>query len=232
MAPGHDHGPLADQLSDLARAIQQEPDVQRTLDAIVHSAVATIPGADHASLSAVRDRRRMVTVASTGDLPRQVDDAQYLAGEGPCLDALYDRAAVQLPDLAHETRWPRFVELVRPLALGSMLAVQLYVEGDDLGGLHLQSGRAHAFTEESVHVALLFASHAAVAMAAAEQRENLTSALNNRDVTGQAKGILMERYKVTATQAFAMLVQISSITNRRLVDIAEELVTTGAMPNV
>ena len=172
----------------------------------------------------------MVTLASTGELSRLVDDAQYAAGEGPCLDALYDRAAVQLPDIAEETRWPKFIELVRPLPLGSMLAVQLYVDGDDLGGLNLQSSRPHAFTEQSVHVAMLFASHAAVAMAHAEQREHLTTALSSRDLIGQAKGILMERYKVTAPQAFAMLVRVSSITNRRLVDIAEELVTTGAMP--
>ncbi|MGZ4551805.1 MAG: ANTAR domain-containing protein, partial [Blastococcus sp.] len=76
----------------------------------------------------------------------------------------------------------------------------------------------------------LFASHAAVALAHAEQREHLMTALNSRDLTGQAKGILMERYKVTAPQAFEMLVRVSSLTNRRLVDIAEELVTTGAMP--
>ena len=222
--------PLADQLGALARVMQHETDVEGTLDSIVRSAVATVPGAEHASLSAVRGRRHVVTIAATGELPRAVDEAQYTAGQGPCLDALYDRAAVQLPDLAHETRWPKFVALVGILPLGSMLAVQLYVEDDDLGGLNLDSGHPHAFTDESVRVALLFAAHAAVAMAAAEQREHLRAALNSRDVTGQAKGILMERYKVTAAQAFAMLVQVSSITNRRLVDIAEELSSTGAMP--
>jgi transcriptional regulator with GAF, ATPase, and Fis domain len=223
-------GLLAEQLSDLARVMQHETDVQGTLDSIVRSAVVTVPGAEHASLSAVRRRRHVVTVAATGELPRAVDQAQYTAGEGPCLDALYDRAAVQLPDLAYETRWPKFVALVRLLPLGSMLAVQLYVEGDDLGALNLQSRHPHAFTGESVRVALLFAAHAAVAMAAAEQHEHLTAALCSRDLTGQAKGILMERYKVTAAQAFAMLVRVSSITNRRLVDIAEELSTTGSMP--
>ncbi|MGZ6812065.1 MAG: GAF and ANTAR domain-containing protein, partial [Blastococcus sp.] len=192
---------LADQLSTLARTMQHETDVQGTLDAIVHAAVVTIPGAEHASLSAVRERRRVVTLAATGELPRAVDQAQYATGQGPCLDALYDRQAVRLPGFLDETRWPEFVARVREPAVGSMLAVQLYVDGDDLGALNLFAREPAAFTEESEHVALLFASHAAVALAHAEQREHLMTALNSRDLTGQAKGILMERYKVTAPQA-------------------------------
>lgn len=221
---------LADQLSVLARAMQGADGVPSTLEAIVQAAVSTVPGAQYASLSAVRGRRDVVTVASTGELARAVDQAQYDAGEGPCLDALYHRVSVRLPDLAMESRWPHFVARARQLAVGSLLAVQLYVAGDDLAALNMQSREAGAFTDESEHVARLFAAHAAVALAGAEQREHLTTALTSRDTTGQAKGILMERHKVTATQAFAMLVQVSSLTNRRLVDIADELVTTGSLP--
>ena len=224
------HSALADQLSALARTMQHETDLQGTLHAIVRTAAVTVPGAGHASLSAVRERRRVVSLAATGELPRAVDQAQYDTGQGPCLDALYHRQTVRVSEFGHETRWPEFVARVRALAVGSMLAVQLYVDGDDLGALNLFARDPAAFTDESEHVALLFASHAAVAMAYAEQRDHLTTALSSRDLTGQAKGILMERYKVTAPQAFAMLVRVSSITNRRLVDIAEELVTTGAMP--
>jgi GAF domain-containing protein len=222
---------LADRLSALAKAMQAADSVQSTLDAIVSAAVATVPGAQYASLSAVRGRREVVTVASTGEMARAVDQAQYDAGEGPCLDALYHRASVRLPDLAAESRWPDFVARARQLAVGSLLAVQLFVEGDDLAALNLQSREAHAFTDESEHIARLLAAHAAVALAGAAQREHLTTALSSRDITGQAKGILMERHKVTATQAFAMLVHVSSLTNRRLVDIADQLVTTGALPD-
>lgn len=226
-----EEGPtLADRLSGLARAMQGAEGVQSTLEAIVGAAVSTVPGAEYASLSAVRGRREVVTVASTGELARAVDQAQYDAGEGPCLDALYDRAAVRMPDLTVESRWPAFVTRARQLAVGSLLAVQLYVEGDDLAALNMQSREAHAFTDESEHIARLFAAHAAVALAGAEQREHLTTALNSRDTTGQAKGILMERHKVTAPQAFAMLVRVSSRTNRRLVDIADQLATTGSLP--
>ena len=46
----------------------------------------------------------------------------------------------------------------------------------------------------------------------------------NRDVIGQAKGILMERHKINADQAFALLVRQSQASNRRLAAVAQEMV--------
>jgi GAF domain-containing protein len=135
-----------------------------------------------------------------------------------------------MPDLGVESRWPDFVTRARQLAVGSLLAVQLFVEGDDLAALNMQSPHPHAFTDESEHIARLFAAHAAVALAGAEQRAHLTVALDSRDAIGQAKGILMERHKVTAAQAFDLLVRASSLTNRRLVAVADQLITTGVLP--
>jgi AmiR/NasT family two-component response regulator len=76
----------------------------------------------------------------------------------------------------------------------------------------------------------MFAAHAAVALAGAEHEENLRSAVSSRDLIGQAKGILMERHKLTADQAFAVLARVSQELNRRLADIAREVSDTGAVP--
>ena len=64
---------------------------------------------------------------------------------------------------------------------------------------------------------------------AAEKSGQLRSALRSRDVIGQAKGILMERYKITADQAFEILIQASQRSNRKLHVVAEELTTTGRL---
>jgi hypothetical protein len=80
---------------------------------------------------------------------------------------------------------------------------QLFVEGDDLGALNLLARRPRAFTDESERIGLLFASHAAVALVQAQKLNHLSTALVSRDVIGRAKGVLMERYKITADQAFA-----------------------------
>jgi AmiR/NasT family two-component response regulator len=105
----------------------------------------------------------------------------------------------------------------------------LFVEGDDLGALNLLARQPGAFTDESERVGLLFASHTAVALAQAQKLNHLSTALVSRDVIGQAKGILMERYKISASQAFALLARASMDTNRKLHEVAEYLTDTGVL---
>ncbi|HEX8078731.1 MAG TPA: GAF and ANTAR domain-containing protein [Jatrophihabitans sp.] len=221
---------LAEHLSALARTLEMQPDLQTTLDAVVRAAVGTVPGVMEASISEIQRRRDVKTLAATGELPRAVDHAQYDLAEGPCLDSLYQQRTVRLADLNAEQRWPQFVARARQLGVGSMLAVQLFVEGENLGALNLISREVNAFDDESEHVALLFASHAAVAMSGERARDHLHSAVSTREVIGQAQGILMERFKITGEMAFHMLMLASQDSNRKLRDIAEELVSTGHLP--
>ena len=221
---------IADQLSRLARSLEHEHDLQATLDGIVHAAVDTVPGAQHASISVIQHRREVRTQASTGELSNAVDVAQYETGQGPCLDTLYEKDTERLENLQTDPRWPAFTARARELGVGSMLSVQLYVEGDDLGALNLVNTEPYGFDEEDEPVALLFASHAAVAMAGAQAQAELRTGMRTRDIIGQAKGILMERFSITADQAFALLVRVSQSTNRKLADIAEELTTSRQLP--
>ncbi|MDX3658927.1 GAF and ANTAR domain-containing protein [Streptomyces sp. ID05-26A] len=224
-------GDLATQLTDIARALQRQRGEQQTLDAIVHAAVGTIPGAGHAGIMTVRDKKEILTVATTGALPCDVDQAQYDSSEGPCLTALFDQVIVSVPDVVHDDRWPEFGRRVAELDVGSMLSFQLYVQNEDLGALNLYSHETAGFDEESQHVGSLFAGHAAIALAAAQERDQLAAAVHTRDLIGQAKGILMERHKLSADQAFAVLTRTSQHTNVKLRDIAEQLTRTGKLPN-
>jgi len=225
-AAGQDE--LADRLSELARLLEHEAGVEETLKGIVEAAVGTVPGARHASISQVR--REVRTLAATDELARAIDHAQYDSGEGPCLDSLYQQETVRLSDLTVETRWPNFVTRARELGVGSMLAVQLFVSGDGLGALNLTSEKPNAFDDESEHVALLFAAHAAVAMSSEQTRHDLRAAVRTRETIGQAQGILMERFKLPPALAFRLLVRASQDTNRKLHDIADDLNRTGHLP--
>jgi hypothetical protein len=129
--------------------------------------------------------------------------------------------------MAHETRWPQFAARAAEAGAASMLSIQLWVEGDNLGALNLYSRRVDAFDHESEQVGLLFASHAAVAFAGAQGMNHMVEAVATRDLIGQAKGILMERYRVTGDQAFRMLVKVSNDNNRALRSVAQDLASTG-----
>lgn len=218
---------LAAQLSEFARTVQQQRDPHETLVEIVRAAVELVPGCDEASISVVLGRRHVTSEAASGKLPKLVDALQESLGEGPCVSAAYEHLTVRVPDMANDDRWPRFTAgAVAAGALG-MMALQLYVEGDDLGALNLFSRKAGAFDDESEHIGLLFAAHAAVAYAAARTQASLSRSVETRQVIGQAQGILIERHRVTPEQAFAMLIRVSQHRNEKLRDVAQRLVDHG-----
>lgn len=222
---------LAVQFSELARTLQREDDPQRTLEEIVQGAVQLIPGVDEASISAVLGRQRVTSEAPSGELARVVDALQDELGQGPCLDAVYEQETVRVADMAAETRWPEFAPAALRAGAAGMLSFQLFVEGDNLGALNLYSRRAGTFDDESEHVGLLFASHAAIAYVSARRRAQLERSVGTRTLIGQAQGILMERHKVTADQAFDLLVRVSQQRNVKLRDIADDLVRVGELPS-
>lgn len=223
---------LAVLLSGFARMVQQERDPHATLKEIVRAAVELVPGCDEGSISVVLGRRRVSSEAASGKLPRVVDALQERHLEGPCLDAAFEHETVRVPDMAAETRWPKFTKDALAAGAAGMLSCQLYVEGDNLGALNLFSRRAGAFDDESEHVALLFAAHAAVAYSAAKQQAKLTRTVATRELIGQAQGVLMERYKVTDHQAFELLVQASQQGNIKLRDVAATLLHGGEFDGV
>ncbi|MCU1690683.1 MAG: Response regulator receiver and domain protein [Pseudonocardiales bacterium] len=224
---------LAEVLATLARDLQAESTLPGTLQTIVDDAVATIPGAAHAGLTIVLRRRDVQTKAATDELVEAVDRAQYETGEGPCLDAVWDHDVVNVPDLAQAgDRWPAFAPRAVELGIRSMVAFQLFVEGGQLGALNLYSAEPDAFTAggHDEQLGRLFATHAAIALAAAQQVDQLESAVRSRDVIGMAKGMVMQWARVDEGAAFRLLVKTSQNTNRKLHDVASELVRTGAMP--
>lgn len=222
---------VARDLSELARALQAEADTGALLRRIVDAAVFEVPGADHAAVSLIT-KHRVETEACTSEVAKAADAAQYRLGDGPCLQSLRNEITVRSDDLRSEQRWPRFAAAAVDLGLRSNLSLQLFVEGDNLGALNLYAEKEDAFTAADENVGLLLATHAAVALVAARKVSNLQTALDSRDVIGQAKGILMERFKINATQAFGMLVAVSQHHHRKLNVIAEQLANTGELPDI
>ena len=219
-------GGVLEQLDRLARSLGASADTGAMLDEIVAAAVQLVPGVEDASVSLVVDRRQVTSRHRTGDLPERVDAIQTDTGEGPCLDAAYEQETVRVPDLRHEQRWPHFARQAVAAGAGSMLSFQLYVHGDTLGVLNLYSHHADAFDDESEQVGLLFARQAAEAFADAEEPEHLHRVVAGRDLIGQAKGMLMERYGVDDGGAFRVLARVSQASDQTLRAVAEELVTT------
>ena len=131
-------------------------------------------------------------------------------------------------DLGSDLRWPDLAATAEELDVRSVLCVALGVNCP-LGVLTVYSGRTAAFTREAVRLAQILAAVATIALPAAQRQHHLARALTTRDVIGQAKGILMERHKITAEQAFRVLSHASSVTNTKLGRLAEHVADTGEL---
>ena len=110
-----------------------------------------------------------------------------------------------------------------------MVCVPLRVHEQCLGTLSLYSERTAAFDSHDEGVTTLFATLAAIALAEAQRTDQLQTALANRDIIGQGKGILMERHRITADEAFRMLSEASQRSNQKLADVAHALAETGTL---
>ena len=222
---------FGDVMSRAARRLQQEHgDVEGTLQVITSLAVGMVPAAEQCSISYVIGRRKVEPRASTADLAGCLDKLQEEVGQGPCLDAVWDEEVVRVDDVHSDERWPLFATRAADMGVGSMLCLQLFVLGDQLGAMNLYAHGTGAFDAEAEDLARVLAAHAAVALAGAEHETNLRKGIGSRDLIGQAKGILMERYKLTAEQAFGVLARASQDLNRKLIDVALEVTEVGAVP--
>jgi GAF domain-containing protein len=218
-------GPLAHELSELARDLHLADDPEEVLRETVQAAIELVPGTQSGSVTALVGGKRVEHRAQSGALPARVDAVMSEFGEGPCLDALlYECRIIRVDDMRQETRWPQFAPRAAQLGAVSMLAFPMFVKDDTLCALNLYAERPRAFTDESEHVGRLLAAHAAVAYSGAQREENLLAAVETRDLIGQAVGLLMERYTITASRSFDTLVRFSQQSNRKLRDVAAEIV--------
>lgn len=220
---------LAQQLAELARDLQRLSTPQQVMDHIVASVVEMVPGAQDATITVAEKRQSAWSAAASSDRARLFDVLQSETRQGPCLDALFEQETLRVDDLATDPRWPQLTARLDELGAHSMVCFQLFVTGDTLGSLDVLATEAGAFTDDSEHVGLLFASHAAIALADAQELDGVKTALSNRDVIGQAKGILMERFTITADEAFFLLTKASQNSNRKLHAVATDLTRTRTL---
>jgi hypothetical protein len=78
----------------------------------------------------------------------------------------------------------------------------------------------------------VIAAHLSVLVDAADRCHHLERALITRSTIGQAIGIIAERYRISADQAFATLRRISQDENLKTADLAALLVQTGDLPGL
>ena len=225
-------------LERLGRLSLRELSMDSLLQTVAELAMTVMPGNPDASVS-LMVKGRPTTVVSTGDLAVDLDETQYERGHAPCLHAARTGELIEIADTRADSRWRDYTELAAQHGNLSSLSVPLAIDAEEQvsGALNLYARKPNAFDEDSRSAASAFGPYAAVAASnlyayqrARDMADNLQTALESRAVIDQAKGVLIERYKLTPDQAFQLLARASMNANRKVRDMADHLVHTGEFP--
>jgi hypothetical protein len=237
--PITDEDPTADlvaTLSEVARTLSSGGTVEDTLALTLGLAESVIDGCDFAGLY-LMDAGTTSVPTSTDPRVVELDTLQHGVGQGPSIDAITGKVSIYVTDLAEDPRWPQFGPPASIYGVHSLLALPL-LAGAPAGALNLYGRQPRAFSGVDQARALLLAAFAGLALSSARTHEDderrnvdLHSALITRELIGQAQGILIERERITADQAFDVLRRASQHLNVKLREVAQTLIDTGEDPD-
>ncbi|WP_102141136.1 GAF and ANTAR domain-containing protein [Mycobacterium hubeiense] len=220
-------------IAEIVHELYSRPDADSdtVIAELAEHAAVEIPGAQYAGVTVTRNGKQIDTPAATHQWPILLDKIQQRHREGPCLTAAWDERTIHVEDLETDERFPKYREdALAETPIRSIMAFQLFIAGETMGALNVYSEKPHAFGQETKVIGLIFATHSSVAWNAARRDEQFKKALASRDVIGQAKGMIMERYGVDAVQAFGVLRKLSQDSNVPLYQVATDLVAKAQSP--
>jgi GAF domain-containing protein len=218
---------------ELGRLSFADHSLDSLLQTVTGLAGRVLPGEPVTSVTIVNDSRA-TTVAASGDLALELDELQYRLGAGPCLSAATTGTPSEIPDTHSADQWADFAAHAAERGCDTVLSIPLPVQEHVSGALNVYARRSDALPAETRELVSRFAAYAVVPVSnmylyesAVERAEHLQAALDSRAVIDQAKGILMERYKLTADRAFQALARVSMESNTKVRDVAQRMVETG-----
>jgi GAF domain-containing protein len=211
--------------------LSEDANLQAALRRVAETGSRLLTNCGAASVTLI-ERGRPITVGSSNDTAQALDDAQYAAGEGPCLAAARENRVVRIEDTESDEQWPSFSASARANGIRSSLSIPIAVSHHDtVAGVNIYGEVTGGFGDADEQLGQAFAAQASIVVSNAqsywgvfELSENLSKAMESRAVIEQAKGVLMSRRRIGADAAFDVLREISQASNRKLRDVAAEVV--------
>lgn len=211
--------------------LPSDASVSSTLAMLADAAQATFPGSIGAGATVIGPDGRKRSTGSTSEMVEQADSLQYFLNEGPCLTAWASGEPVRIDDMLRERRWPRWTASMQRLPVRSVISVPMLKGGEAFGALKLYAGMPAAYDASTQAVFTKFAELAADLLGtvrpdadAWQMSQELRDALHKRDTVTTAKGMLMERLRLTDNEAMDVLQTEARAENRSVHDVAAQIV--------
>ncbi len=232
-ADGQDAAIAQSAFDELGRLNFAEHSLESVVRTVTELTARVLPGEPIASVTILRGGRAS-TVAASGELALELDQEQYRLGAGPCLSAAATGQPSEIPDTRMDQQWPDFSPVAAKAGCDSLLSYPLPVREQASGALNVYARELTTADQRTRDLLVRLTAYAVVPVsnmylyeAAVERAEHLQSALDSRAVIDQAKGILMERFRLTPDAAFQALTRVSMESNTKVREVALRFVATG-----
>lgn len=208
-----------------------ETRLNRLLNLVLETAVDAM--LFDAATASLRHDGEVTTMAATDQRYLLLDEAQYAANDGPCLDVLEPHDPIVWNAESQDLRWPLFRQTAQHAGVVTSLSVHVPIEEAEglEASLNLYARGSIAVGEGQVRVGKSFADQVAAIIFSIDAHEatarlatGLADAMRTRAVIEQAKGILAADRRISTQEAFDVLVELSNHSNVKLRDVAIRLV--------
>ena len=213
----------------LAEVVLESATVEEVLELVVEAAMGDVATAAGASVAVERPGEGNGLVASAA--VESLAPVEYACGRGPGVEAMHRSARCHTAIVSELGRWPEFASAALQAGVVSVLALPLQADDRTFGALVLYATEETAFGPGDIRAATAVAAQAAVTAANALTLESVRDASHHlqesvatRGLIGQAQGILMARHGCSGENAFALLRRSSQLGNRKLREVAAEIV--------
>jgi hypothetical protein len=173
------------------------------------------------------------SVCSSDAVSSLIEDLQYTLGEGPCVDSYEQDRPVYEPDLRADgaARWASFTPPAVEAGARAVFGFPLQVGSVRLGALNLYRDRPGPLSDAQHGDALILAGVAARSVLAMQGKARpgaigaeLEEGADLRFVVHQASGMVAAQLEVSVAEALIRLRAHAFANDRRLVDVATDVV--------
>ena len=222
---------LADVFVEMADTLVDDFDMIDFLHTLTERCVQLL-GVSAAGILLTDGRGALQVVAASSERTRLLELFQLQTDQGPCLDCFRSGQPVSVADLSSVGKWPRFTAAAKEVGFNAVHALPMRLRTNIVGALNLFDIDAGAIDGANLRIGQALADIATIGLLqqrAIRERdvvtEQLQTALNSRVLIEQAKGMVAERLHIAIDDAFAVLRDGARRNNRRLVDVAQAVVT-------
>ncbi len=192
-------------------------------------------GVSGAGVSTVSPSGTRSVLCATDATSALIEELQFTLGEGPCLDAVRDRAPVLISDLDEPMdfvvdRWPGLLDGLATTDVRALFAFPLCVGAIDLGALDLHRTRPGPLSPDDLAGALLAADSIVLALMRGVGRfenvwqEDPESRSTSFRQVHQATGMVQVQMGLSTDEAFLLVRARAFSTGRPVSDVAADIV--------